>query len=88
MLGEAGENFHEPPLERALRLRDAVPSSHALRARRQLRIRRRNPAQLFLTLEDALAQVIPAVIEAPFVFVGPLFKNVVRPMRRARRPIH
>ncbi len=87
MLGEASKDFHQPPLKGALRLRDAVPSGHALCARRQFGVRR-NPAQLLLALEDALAQLIPAIVEAPFVFVGPLFENVVRPMRRARRPIH
>ena len=87
MLGEACEHFHQPPLERALRLRDAIPAGHVLGARRQFGVRR-NPTQLLLALEDALAQLIPAAIEAPFVFVGPLFENVVRPMRRPRRPIH
>ena len=62
-------------------------AGHALGARRQFGVRR-NPAQLLLALEDALAKLVPAVIEAAFVFVGPLLENVVRAVRRARRPVH
>ena len=47
----------------------------------------RNPAKFFLALEDALAHLVPAVVELSFVLVGPLLEDLVRAVTRARRPI-
>ena len=41
-----------------------------------------------MPLEDALAIGVPAGVELAFVFVGPFLEDVMRPVRRARRPIH
>ena len=87
MLDEAGKDFHQAPLEGAFRFRDRVPRRHRVGARRELSVRR-NPTKLFLALEDALAHGVPAVVELAFVLVGPLLEDVVRPMRRAGRPVH
>ena len=87
VLDEAGEDFHQPPLERTLRLRDAVPRGHALGARRELGIGG-NPAEFLLALEGALAQRIPAIVELAFVLVGPFLEDVVRPVPGAGRPVH
>ena len=38
--------------------------------------------------EDALAILVPAVVELALVLVGPLLHDVVRAVRRARRPVH
>ena len=84
---EAREDFHQPQLERPLGLGDAVPCRHGVGARRQFGVGR-NPAQLLLAGEDALAQLVPALVELAFVFVGPFLEDVVRPVRRAGRPIH
>ena len=87
MLEEAGENLHQPRPERTLRLRNAVPRRHRLGARRQLRVRR-NPAECLLPWRRPFTIDVPAGVELAFVFVGPLREDVVRAMRRARRPIH
>ena len=71
MLDEAGEHLHQPPLERALGFRDAVPRGHGLGARRQLGVGG-NPAQLLLALEDALAQRVPAVVELALCTCPPI----------------
>src|SRR5271167_451340 len=87
MLDETRENLHQPGLERALRFRDAVPRRHRVRARSELRARR-NPAYVFLPLEDALAIGVPAGVELASIFVRPFLKNVMRSVRGAGRPIH
>ena len=87
MLEEAGENLHQPRLKWALRLGDAVPRGHRVGARREFRVRG-NPADVLLPLEDALAIGVPAGVELAFVFVRPFLEDVMRPVRRARRPIH
>ncbi len=86
MLGEAGEQFHQAPLEGAFRFRDAVPACHRRVVRRELGVRR-YPAKILLMLERALSQRVPAIVEPAFVLVSPLFENVVRPVRGAGRPV-
>ena len=87
VLDEPGEHLHQPPLERPLRLGDAVPRRHRVGSRRQLRVGG-NPAELLLPREDALAVLVPAVVELAFVLVGPLREDVVRAVDGARRPVH
>ena len=87
VLGETGEHLHQPPLERPLRLGDAVPRRHRVGSRRQLRVGR-DPAELLLPLEDPLAVLVPAVVELPFVLVRPLREDVVRAVGAAGRPVH
>ena len=48
----------------------------------------RNPAELLLAREHALAIGVPAVVELALVLVGPLLADLVRPVRRAGRPVH
>ena len=86
MLDEAGEDLHQPSLERALRLGDAVPRRHAFRARRELGVGR-NPAELLLTREHALAIRVPPVVEFPPVLVGPFPEDLVRAVPGAGRPV-
>src|SRR5207245_4226781 len=86
-LGTAGKNLRRPRLEFPLVCRNAVPTRHRLVAWRELRVRR-NPAELLLPLERALAQFIPALVELALVHVGPFLEDVVRTVRRARRPVH
>ena len=83
VLDEAGEDLHQAPLERALGLGDAVPRGHGVGARRELRVGR-DPAQLLLAREDALAIRVPAVVELALVLVGPLLER--RGAARALRP--
>ena len=87
MFHEACEHLHQTPLKRPLRLGNAVPSRHALGSRRKLRTRR-DPAQLLLTFEGALAQSIPAVVKPAFVLVGPFLEDMVRPMSGTGSPVH
>ena len=87
VLGEAGEDFHQPALERLLGLGDRIPRGQRGGARRELRVLR-NPALAPWRAEDALAILVPAVVELAFVLVGPLLHDVVRAVRRARRPVH
>ncbi len=87
MFHEACEHLHQAPLKGPLRLGNAVPSRHAFGSRRELRARR-NPAQLLLAFEGALAQGIPAVIEPAFILVGPFLEDMVRPVSGAGSPVH
>ena len=87
VLDETREHFHQAPLKRPLRFRNAVPRRHRIGARRELRILG-NPAEFLLPLERAFAQRIPAVVELAFILVGPLFEDVVRTVTGAGRPVH
>ena len=87
VLDEARVDFHQPELERPLGLRNAGPRRHVRRARRELRIGR-NPAELLLAREHALAVGIPTGVELALVLAGPLLADLVRTVRRARRPVH
>ena len=84
---KAGEYFHQPPLERTLRFRDAVPRGHALGPGGQLGISR-YPSQGLLLFEDTFAHDIPAVVELALVLVSPLLEDVVRAVCCAGRPVH
>ncbi len=86
MLDEAGIDLHQPALERALRLGDAAPCRHRFGARREDRVGR-DPAELLLPGEHALAVGVPAVVELALVLVGPFLVDLVRPMPRARCPV-
>mgnify|MGYP003465495730 CR=1 FL=1 len=77
VLGEAGEDLHQPALERSLGLGDRLPGSHRGGTRRELCVLR-NPAHGLGTFEGALAILVPAVVELAFVLVGPLFRDLVR----------
>ena len=83
---EAGIDLHQPALERTLRLGDAAPRRHRLGARREDRVGR-DPAQLLLPREHALAVGVPAVVELALVLVGPFLVDLVRAVPRARRPV-
>ena len=87
VLGEAGEDFHQAALERLLVLGDRIPGSHRGGARRELRVLR-NPALGLGACEDALAILVPAVVELALILVGPFLHDLVRAVRCARRPIH
>ena len=87
MFGEAGEDLHQPALERLLVLRNRVPGRHRCRARRQLG-GLGNPAHRLGPGESALAVLVPAVVELAPILVGPLLHDLVRTMRRTRRPVH
>ena len=87
MLGEPGEDLHQPALEGLLVLGDRFPRCEVGRPRRQLRALR-NPSQLFGPLEGALAVFVPAGVELALVFVGPLLRHLMRAVRGAARPIH
>ena len=86
MFDEAGEDFHQSALERALRFGNAVPRWHRYRARREFGVGR-NPAQLLLAREYALPIGVPAVVELAFVLVGPFLEDLVRPVTGTRRPV-
>ncbi len=87
MLDEAGEDLHQPLLERPLALRDRVPRRHRRVPRRQLGPRRDHP-HLQLPLVGPLAIGIPAAGELALVLLRPLLEHVVRPVHAARRPVH
>ena len=86
VLDEAREDFHQPPLERTLRLRNAVPRRHVVGARRELGVGG-NPAHLLLPREDTLAIRVPAVVELALVLVGPFLEDLVRSVPCTRRPV-
>ena len=71
VLDETGEHLHQPPLERPLRLGDAVPRGHRVGSRRQLRVGR-NPAELLLPGEDPFAELVPAVVELALCTCRPI----------------
>ena len=87
VLDETGEHLHQPPLEGPLRFGNAVPRRHRVGSRRQLRVRR-DPAEFLLALEHALAVLVPAVVELPFVLVRPLREDVVRTVGATGCPVH
>ena len=64
-----------------------LPGGQRFRPRRELGVGR-NPAQLLLPREDALAHGVPAIVELAFVLVSPLLEDVVRAVDAARRPVH
>ncbi len=86
MFDEAGKDFHQSPLKRPLRLGNTVPARHVRRARREPGVGR-NPAELLLAREHALAIGVPTVVELAFVLVGPLLEDLVRSVSGARRPV-
>ena len=47
-----------------------------------------NPAEFLLAGENPFAVLVPAVVELPFVLVGPFREDVVRAVGRAGRPVH
>ena len=87
MFAETGVDFHEPQLKGAFGFGDAVPCGHGRGARGQFGVGG-NPAELFLAGKDFFTELVPALVELAFVFVGPLLGDVVRPMDAAGRPIH
>ena len=87
MFGEAGEDLHQPALERLLGVRDRVPRGHRRRPRRELGVLR-NPALGLGAGEGAFAISVPSVVELALVLVGPLLHHLVRAVRCARRPVH
>ena len=87
VLGVAGEDFHQSPLEGLFVLGDILPGGERLRPRRQFGVGRDVP-QFLLSREDALAHGVPAIVELAFVLVRPFLEDVMRCMDAARRPIH
>ena len=88
MLGEPGEDFHQPALERLFILGDRVPRRHRWPAAASTgRLAESSPCSSG-ALEDTLAVLVPAVIELAFILVGPLLHDVMRAVRGARRPVH
>ena len=86
VLDEAGEELHQPALERPLRLGDLVPPLQAVGPGRQPGVGG-DPPRLLLSREHALAVGVPAVVELPFVAIRPVLEDVVRAVRGARRPV-
>ena len=87
VLGEAGEDFHQPALEWLFLFGNRIPRSHRCGARRELGVLR-NPALGLGAGEDAFAILVPAVVELALVLVRPFLHHLMRPVRCARRPIH
>ena len=87
VFAEAGVDFHQAQLKGALGFGNAVPRRHGRVARGQFGVGR-NPAELFLAGEDFFAELVPALVELAFVFVGPFLEDMVRTMDAAGRPIH
>ena len=87
MLEEAGIHFHLPREYRLHVVGLFVPRRDLVRAVGQLGIGR-NDAELLLPRKGFLAQRIPALVELSFIFVGPLFGNVMWCVRRTGREIH
>ena len=86
VLDKAGKDFHQAALEGAFRFGDAVPTGHRFVAQRKLRVGR-DPAHIFLPLENALAVGVPAIVELAFVLVRPLLEDVMRSVSCAGGPI-
>src|SRR5262245_65928338 len=86
MLEEAGENLLHARVESFLVRRARVPGRNRLGPRRELRVLR-NETELLLLFERDLALAVPAVIERPLVFVGPLLVHVMRGVTGARRKV-
>ena len=87
VLDEPGEDLHQPPLERPFR--SGMLSQEAIDRRRGVSfVSGGNPAEFLLPLEDALAVLVPAVVELALVLVGPLLEDVVRAVGGARGPVH
>ena len=70
---KAGVEFHQARSGRRARIRGCPPSGHGWIARREFGVGG-NPAERFLAGEDFLAQLVPALVELAFVFVGPLLR--------------
>ncbi|MCY1516349.1 hypothetical protein D9M68_509700 [compost metagenome] len=87
VLQEAGVDLHQPALERALGLGNAVPAGERLGPGRELG-GLGDPAHLLLAREGAFAVGVPAVVELALVLVGPFLEDVVRAVHRAGRPVH
>jgi len=87
VLGEAGESFHLA-FEQPLLLRvHVIPSGDLLWPWSKLGIGG-DHAQLLLTDERLLAQLVPAAAELSFVLCDPLLGSVVRSVRRTRGEVH
>ncbi len=82
VLREAREDLHLAGVELLLGVAQAVPRGIRVGSRRELSLWW-DDAQLLLALEGALTVLVPTVIELALVLVGPLFRDVVRGVRRA-----
>src|SRR5258708_32982422 len=86
-LKEAGVDLHLAR-EHALEFRRlSVPSGDLQWTRREVAIVR-NHAKLFLPGKRLFAQLVPALIELPFVLTRPFFWHMMRCVRSAGCKIH
>ena len=85
VFAEAGVDFHEAQLKGAFGFRDAVPRRHGRGARGEFGIGR-NPAELFLAGKDFFTELVPALVELAFVFVGPFLRRRGADHGRRRAP--
>ena len=82
VLHVARVNFHLPAQHRLERLRHLVPGRDFLVTRGQLAVRR-DDAELLLSCECLLAQLVPALVELALVLVDPFLRDVVGRVCRA-----
>ena len=86
VLAEAREHLHHAGVEFALIRRELVPVLDVRVVPGQHGVLRHD-AELFLSREDPLPELVPAVVELALVLVGPRLRHVMRRMVRARREI-
>jgi hypothetical protein len=87
MLEEPGTALHLAAENGLERLRHVVPRGDFGRPLCEYGISW-NDAQLLLTGKGLLAERVPACVELALVLVDPVFGNVMRRVRRARREVH
>ena len=83
---EPGEDLHLTRVEAALVVRQRVPLGHVGVVAGELAVGR-DDAELLLACERPGAVGVPPVVELPGVLVGPLLRNVVRRVGRARAEV-